>query len=85
MSSNTFKSLTLALLFVTACADRPRTTEPLFVLPNRGLAAGRGSVQAVSLVVTVSDADVFGNAYNIRSDGQGVYTDGLGGVQAVLD
>jgi hypothetical protein len=33
----------------------------------------------------VSDIDPFGNPYNLQSDGQGPYNDGLEGVGAVLD
>jgi len=43
------------------------------------------TIPAVPLVVTVSDTDLNGNPYYIRSDGQGTYTDGLQGVQAALD
>jgi hypothetical protein len=37
------------------------------------------------LVVTISDTDASGLPYRIRGDGQGVYTDGVQGVEAVLD
>jgi len=60
-------------------ASAPRNRDPAV------LSASRGSAPVVSLVVAIADADGSGNSYHIRSDGQGTYTDGTQGVQAILD
>lgn len=83
MPRSTLTTLSLLVLIATACADQPRVAEPV-AATNGGALASRG-LATVSLVVTVSNADSLGNAYNIRNDGQGVYTDGLQNVGAQLD
>ena len=80
-------SLTFVALLVAACGESSLTTAvpltaPAASLPSKG---GPTALTAVSLVVTVSDVDGLGAAYNIRSDGGGAYTDGSQNVQAVLD
>jgi hypothetical protein len=47
--------------------------------------ASKGTVPIVSLVVTITNADGSGNAYRIMNDGQGSYTNGSQGVEAILD
>jgi hypothetical protein len=72
------------MLFVCAACAR-ETTAPV-QHPEIAVLAGRSpNIPAVSLVVTVSSFDGLGNSYGIQSDGQGAYTDGLQGVQAILD
>ena len=78
-------SIAVVLLLMGACGEQQQVTAPV-----RGsiFSAQTGkpiSLPTVSLIVTVSDADGTGAAYNIQSDGQGVYTNGTQNVQAILD
>ncbi|MFI5229170.1 MAG: hypothetical protein ACHQWU_08885 [Gemmatimonadales bacterium] len=81
----------IPLLFAAAvlamgCSDSRAVTAPsLRKADGPPLEAKTPSLATVSLVVTVSDADSLGNAYRIRSDGLGSYTDGSQNVQAILD
>lgn len=71
------------LLFLVGCAGE--TTSPRMSPDTVVRAARPVNYPPISLLVTVSDTDGAGNPYYIQSDGQGVYTDGLQNVQAVLD
>ena len=80
-------SVTFVALMVAACGESSPTTAAALTAPGAAqLSKGPpNSLAAVSLVVTVSDVDGMGAAYNIQSDGGGAYTDGSQNVQAVLD
>ena len=65
--------------------DQAPVGAPSRLLPDAAAAASKGGVPTVSLVVTVSNVDAAGATYRIRNDGQGSYTDGVQGVQAILD
>ena len=84
MPRSTLTILSLLVVVATACADQPRVAEPVAATSGSALASRTGLVP-VSLVVTISNADSLGHAYNIRNDGQGVYTDGVQSVGAVID
>lgn len=77
--------LALTLLGLAACSQETSLSATRSVSPDDGPAAHATSLRVVSLVVTVDDADTFGNAYGIRSDGKGSYIDGTQSVQALLD
>ena len=74
----------LMAVMVAGCGESPRPTEAIYASPVAAT-YGKGSSTPVPLIVTVSDVDGSGAAYNIQSDGGGVYTDGTQNVQAVLD
>jgi hypothetical protein len=75
--------VTVVIALAMGCADHP--TDPRFAVQEQARAARAPGISTVALVVTVSDVDGSGNSYGIKSDGKGVYTNGVSNVEAVLD
>lgn len=76
----------LTILAAAACSGEPPIAPARSAIAVGAASAGRTpTLSPISLVVTVDDADAAGNAYGIRSDGQGAYTDGIQNVQAAID
>lgn len=73
----------LSSLLTAGCSEN--ATVPRMAPPDAVSLAKAPGLPTISLVVTISNTDVFGNPYNIQNDGQGEYVDGSQHVQAILD
>jgi hypothetical protein len=75
--------LVAGVVCTIGCANE--ATAPRVTMPDEISAARAPSIPTIPLIVTIANGDDLGNAYAIRNDGQGVYTNGVQEVQAVLD
>jgi hypothetical protein len=80
-----FALFVLVAASLAACSKSSPSTASLAAPSPLAQDAKPGTPPVVSLTVTVSNTDSFGNAAGITNDGAGAYVDGSQNVQAQLD